>query len=460
MSSVDRSRLPIPGPPPTFRFPPVLKRQLPNGLRVWTIEHRLSPVLSAVLVVRSGAAADPLDRPGLAALTGDMLDEGSGHRSALDVQDALARLGADLDTEVSADATALLLTTLARHGRRALEILSDIAARPRLAEEDFLRVRDLRLNRLLQLRHVPSALADKAFLEHLYRDHPYGHLAIGTEAGLRGINLPDVVSFHASRVRPPGAVLILVGDLTHDDGLRAAAEAFGSWTDGSETAPVFDRDADLAQGLDGAGRGVAIVDRPRAPQAELRIGQVGSDRRDPQYHALVVLNAILGGQFVSRINMKLRQEKGLTYGARTAFEFRRGRGPFTLATSVDTAATVDAVREALAELGDIRGARPAEAGELALAKASLTSGYARHFESAEQLARAAAQLALYDLPDDYFDRFVPLVERVQVDEVTRVAQQRLDPDGLLTVIVGDYASMGPGLGALGIGEPTLVGGAT
>jgi predicted Zn-dependent peptidase len=428
-----------------------VKRRLPNGLGVWTVEHRQSPVLAVVLVARSGAAADPLDRPGLAAFTGDMLDEGSGNLSALDVQDGLARLGAEVEIEVSADATALLLTTVARHGRRALEILSDIAARPRLAEEDFLRVRDLRLNRLLQLRHVPQALADKAFLERLYGDHPYGHLAIGTEAGLRGITPADVVSFHATRFRPSGAVLILAGDLTHDDGLRVAELAFGSWTDGSGAAPIFDRDADLARGLDGAGRGVAIVDRPQAPQAELRIGQVGADRRDPHYHALVVLNAILGGQFVSRINMKLRQEKGVTYGARTAFDFRRGRGPFSLATSVDTAATVEAVREALVELGDIRGARPAAAGELALAKASLTSGYARHFESAEQLARAAAQLALYDLPDDYFDRFVPLVERVQVDEVTRVANQHLDPDRLLTVVVGDYASIGAGLAALGIG---------
>ena len=456
MTPVDRSRLPIPGPPPSFRFPPVVKRRLPNGLGVWTVEHRQSPVLAVVLVARSGAAADPLDRPGLAAFTGDMLDEGSGNLSALDVQDGLARLGAEVEIEVSADATALLLTTVARHGRRALEILSDIAARPRLAEEDFLRVRDLRLNRLLQLRHVPQALADKAFLERLYGDHPYGHLAIGTEAGLRGITPADVVSFHATRFRPSGAVLILAGDLTHDDGLRVAELAFGSWTDGSGAAPIFDRDADLARGLDGAGRGVAIVDRPQAPQAELRIGQVGADRRDPHYHALVVLNAILGGQFVSRINMKLRQEKGVTYGARTAFDFRRGRGPFSVATSVDTAATVEAVREVLVELRDIRGARPAAAGELALAKASLTSGYARHFESAEQLARAAAQLALYDLPDDYFDRFVPLVGRVQVDEVTRVANQHLDPDRLLTVVVGDYASIGAGLAALGIGALALL----
>ncbi|MBI4476929.1 MAG: insulinase family protein, partial [Acidobacteria bacterium] len=197
-------------------------------------------------------------------------------------------------------------------------------------------------------------------------------------------------------------------------------------------------------------------DRSNAPQAELRIGHVGADRRNLDYHALVVLNALLGGQFVSRVNMKLRQERGLTYGARTAFEFRRGRGPFSLATSVDTAATAEAVREAIVELRDIRGVRPAAPAELALAKASLTSGYARHFESAEQVARAGAQLALYDLAEDYFDTFVPRVERIGLDDVTRVASEHLDPDRLLTVVVGDYASLAAPLAQLGLGAPVLV----
>ncbi|MBI4475580.1 MAG: insulinase family protein, partial [Acidobacteria bacterium] len=306
MSPVDRSRLPALGRAPAFHFPAIVRSELPNGLRVWTIEHRQSPVLAAVLVVRAGSAADPLEQPGLAAFTGDMLDEGSGELSAVGVQDALARLGAEMDIEVSADATAVLVTTVARHSRRVLEILGAVTTRPRLAEEDVHRVRDLRVNRLLQLRQVPQAVADTAFLGRLYGDHPYGHVAVGTEAAVRAITVDDIRSFHAGRLRPSASCLILVGDVSHEDGLRYAGEMFGSWTEEAEGVVTFDRDADLTRGLESAGRGIAMVDRSNAPQAELRIGHVGADRRNLDYHALVVLNALLGGQFVSRVNMKLR----------------------------------------------------------------------------------------------------------------------------------------------------------
>jgi hypothetical protein len=142
---------------------------------------------------------------------------------------------------------------------------------------------------------------------------------------------------------------------------------------------------------------------------------VGLSRDTPDYHQLIVLNMILGGQFVSRINMKLRQEKGLTYGARTAFDFRRGRGPFILQTSVQSDGTGEAIRSSLLEIDAIRTDRPPTAEEVEVAKAALTRGYPRNFETAEQIARAMAQLVLYGLPDDYFDTFTSRVSGVTVD---------------------------------------------
>src|SRR5262249_30663060 len=172
---------------------------------------------------------------------------------------------------------------------------------------------------------------------------------------------------------------------------------------------------------------ITVVPRPRAPQSELRIGHVAAARDTPDYHALVVANTILGGQFVSRINLNLREHKGLTYGARTAFEFRRLPGPFALQASVETSGTAVAVQESIGEIAGIRGTRPVTADELALGIAALTRGYARSFETAEQIARAAMQLALYDLPDDYFAEFVPRIEAVTADDVSRVMTRHLDP---------------------------------
>jgi zinc protease len=168
------------------------------------------------------------------------------------------------------------------------------------------------------------------------------------------------------------------------------------------------------------------------------------------------MNAVLGGQFVSRINLKLREEKGYTYGARTGFDWRRGLGPFSMQASVHTAATADAIRDTLDELAAIRGGRPVTERELTLAKASLTRGYPRNFETAQQVARGVAQLALYDLPDTYFEEFIPRVNAVTAENVTRVAQQYLDPGRLTTLVVGDHAAIDESLGRLGLGPPQLL----
>ena len=165
---------------------------------------------------------------------------------------------------------------------------------------------------------------------------------------------------------------------------------------------------------------------------------------------------VLGGQFVSRINLKLREEKGFTYGARTAFDFRRLPGPFMLQVSVQTAATAEAIHESLAEIADIRERRPVSSDELSLGVAALTRGYARNFETAEQLARAATQLALYDLPDNYFDEFVDRVERVTTDDVMRVARQYLNPERLTTLVVGDYNAVARDLPKLDLGAPSML----
>jgi len=456
VSRVDRSRLPDVGPPPSFRFPELRKSRLPNGLAVWTVEHTSVPVVTFVLLVTVGSAVDPPGRSGLASLTGDMLDEGAGTRTALEVNDALARIGAGFDTEVGPDATVLTLTTLARFRDRGLGLLSDLVVRPRFEAHEFDRVRQLRANRLRQLRDLPPAVADRAFATLLYGEHPYGHLAIGTEQALEAISLDEVRTFHHRAYRPSNATLIAVGDATHDELLASAAAAFGSWTDAAaahdEFATTLPRALDVP---DADPPRLTVVDRPGAAQSELRIGHVAAPRTTPDYHALVLLNMALGGQFVSRINMNLREDKGYTYGARTSFDFRRGPGPFLLQVSVQTAVTADAIRESLAELGAIGGERPITDRELEVARAALTRGYPRNFETGEQIARSCGQLALYGLPDDYFERFVPAVLGLGVEDIRRVAARWLDASRLATLVVGDRSAIAPALDALGLGEPAI-----
>ncbi len=449
MAPADRSRLPEPGPTRAFAFPAIEKSTLPNGLRVWTVRHTQVPVVAFTLLVRRGASSDPAGKDGLAAVTADMLDEGSGSRTAIEMHEALARLGAQFETDIGSDATVASLMVLSRFADRALGLLSDMVVRPAIREGDFARVRQLRLHRLTQLRDMPGVVADRAFLKLIYGEHPYGHSPIGSEASLTAMTVDDARAYHAGAIRPSAATLIAVGDCDHAQIVALTAGSFSDWIGAGGADPTAPMSLPQAARLN-------IVPRPGAPQSELRIGQVAAPRDTPDYHALVVANTILGGQFVSRINLNLREDKGLTYGARTAFEFRRLPGPFVLQGSVQTEGTGRAIEESLAEIAGIRGLRPATPDELALGIAALTRGYPRSFETAEQIARGILQLALYDLPDDYFAQFVPRIEQVTADEVSRVMARHLDPDRLTTLVVGDVEAVTVGLPDLGLGEPAIL----
>jgi zinc protease len=453
--TVDRSRLPDVGPDPAFKFPSIARHRLGNGFQVRTVEHHSVPVVTLVLQVNDGSGADPADRHGLAAITADMLDEGTGTLSAIDVSEGLARIGAEFDVDVAPDATVFTLTTLTRFADRGAALLADILVRPSLREEDFTRVRQMRLDRLRQLRDLPPAVAERAFLRLLYREHPYGHLPIGSDSALRAISLDDIRAFHARAYRTSRATLVVGGALSHEELRRLAERAFGDWHepsgDGASPAAASTVEPSIVTSTR-----LAVVPREGAAQSELRIGHLTTSRATPDYPGLLVLNSVLGGQFVSRINLKLREEKGYTYGARTGFDWRRGISPFGLQASVHTAATADAIHDSLSELAAIRGSRPPDPNEMTLAKATLTRGYPRNFETAQQVARAVAQLVLYDLPDTYFEEFVPKVNAIDAGEVTRVAMRHLDPSRLVTLVVGDHHAIADSLKSLQLGEPLVL----
>ncbi len=411
--------------------------------------HRSTPIVSLLLLVRRGAADDPAGKDGLAAITVDMLDEGSGGRSAIEMHEALAAVGGHLDSDIGSDAALLSVTVLDRFAAPALSLLADMTARPSLAEEDFTRVRQLRLHRLRQLRDMPGAVADRAFVRLLYGSHPYGHTPLGSERTLASLDVNEARRFHAAAIRPSETTLIAVGNCDHEAIVRLASDAFGGWDGASVAGAPVPTAVPRPSPLN-------VVPRPGAPQSELRIGLVAAARSTPDYHALLSANMVLGGQFVSRINLNLREDKGFTYGARTSFEFRRLPGPFVLQASVHTAATAQAIEESLAEIAAIRGIRPVTSEELSLGVAALTRGYARGFETADQVARAIVQIALYDLSDNYFAEFVPRMERITVDDVTRVTSTYLDPSRLTTLVVGDFDQIAGDLPRLNLGEAVVL----
>jgi predicted Zn-dependent peptidase len=446
---VDRSRLPDVGPDPAFTLPQIVRHAFANGLQVRTVEHYSVPVISFALIVEGGSGTDVPGVEGRAALTADMIDEGTGDLSAIDVSDQMARIGAQYEIDVGPDATIFALTTLSKFAARGAGLLSDLVTLPSLRESDFTRVRQLRLDRLLQLKDLPGTVAERAFLRLSYGAHPYGHLAIGTEDALRSLKLDDVVAFHTAQCRPSRATLVVGGPMTHGELRTLAENAFGSWEGAGSESLIPDPQSPIP---DPHSARFALVPRDGAAQSELRIGHLVTGRNTPDYPSLLVMNAILGGQFVSRVNLKLREEKGYTYGARTGFDWHRGPTPFALSAAVQSKATADAISVSLAELDAIRGERPPSSDELELAKASLTRGYSRNFETVQQVVRAVSQLVVYDLPDTYFTEFVPKANKVTATDVVAAAARHLDPARMMTLVVGDHSAIAESLRTLPLGE--------
>jgi zinc protease len=442
--SVDRRFLPVPDPPPGIRFPDLTRSELAPGLRLVTVERRELPLVCLLWLWHAGTAADRDEAPGLAALTADLLDEGTASLSMAALHEALAGIGGQLDTDIGHDATVLTMLALSSHRERAIELFVDMAERPRLDASDMARVAGLRLNRLRQLRHSASALADLLFMRRLYGAHPYGRPGIGTEASLQRFTVDDVRTFHQRLATTP-ATLIVVGDITHDEALRLVSRHL------SAEPRIGHPDPPVPTSTDGSR--LLFVPREGAAQSELRLGRVALPRRTPEYHTAVVTNMLLGGAFVSRINMKLREEKGVTYGARSSFQFLRLAGPFSVQASIQSDATAESLHDALTELDALGSTRPVTEDELSSARDALTRGYARGFETVEQVARAAAQLALYELPEDTFDLFSEGVAAVTADDVTSMAQRWLRPQEMQAVVVGEPTSSLTGLGAIGLGVP-------
>jgi zinc protease len=443
--AADRFAQPGVGAPETVSFPAITRGVLPNGLRVWTLRHDALPLAAISLVVDAGSVDDPTGQFGLASMTADLLDERAGGRDAIGVAEAWARLGAYLETETGADVTEFHVTALARLFDPTLALLAEIVMRADFTDDDLARVRELRVNRLQQLRTSAAAVADRAFLLAVFGDHGYGHGTMGTITSLQARTGADAMAFHRRWYRPDRATLVVAGDVTHDAVMAAAGTHFGSWT--AAGGHAVRGPAVVAPRAEPR---VWLVDRPGSPQSELRVGHLGVPRGVPDYHAIVTLNGVLGGQFSSRINQRLRQEKGYTYGAHTSFDPRRRSGAFVCGTSVQSDATAAAIRDVIAELAAIRGSRPPSGDELVRVKDGLTRGYVRHFETAAELARATAQLVTYGLPDDTFDRFVPSVLAVDDAAAFEAAVAHVRPDDVLAVVVGDAETTSKSLGELGL----------
>ncbi len=424
------ANLPKPGPDPKFALPAIEKAKLSNGLEVWLVRQDELPIVSMNLVIKSGRTSEGAGKLGLAEYTAELLNKGTKTRNAVEIANQLQAIGSNVGAGSNWDSSSVSTTTLTKHLDKALEIYSDVIVNPTFPETELNPIKQRAIVGLTQRKTNANAIADIAFNSVLYgKEHPYGQ--VSSEASIKAITRDDLVKFYETYYRPNNATLIVVGETTMA-GLKAKLEsAFANW----KASPVPETKIPAATNV--AKPGIYLVDRPNSAQSVVTIGQIGVSRDNPDYVPLLVMNTMLGGQFSSRVNLNLREEKGYTYGARSGFSFRKGAGPFSASADVQTAVTKESVAEFMKELNGIRGTIPVTQKELEYNKQSVIQRFPQGFETAGQISGQLSNLLIYGLPDSYFNQYITKINAVTVADVNRVANKYLDPSQMAIVIVGD-----------------------
>jgi zinc protease len=434
-----------------LRLPSIQKTTLGSGIPVWTIEQHRVPLVQVNVILRGGSSLDRAGRYGMASLVADMLDEGAGTRSALELADAVEFLGAELGTSSSFDYTAIRLSTPVGSLGDALPVLADVVLRPSFPTSELDRLKKERLTSLIQSQDNPAAIVQYAFPREVFgAAHRYGTPAGGLGPAIESLTADELRAFYREQFIAGRATIVVVGDTTPAAITPLLDRVFGGWAGGDSRLGA----APIPAATQRTAREVVIVDKPGAPQSQIRIGYVGVPRSTADYATLEVLNTLLGGSFTSRLNQNLRERNGFTYGAISAFDMRASAGPFYASAAVQTDKTADALKEFFVELDGIRKTIPP--AELEKAKNYLALGFPAEFETTRDLARKLEELIVYDLPDGTFEAFVGAAMRVTAEDVRKAAERYVQPDRMVVVIVGDRAAIEPGVAALKLGRLRVV----
>src|SRR5688572_16597169 len=430
-----RAKQPAAAAAKAVRVPVPQSFELPNGLTVIALPQTGGvPVVSASLVLRSGSDANPVDKPGLASFTADVLDQGTATRNAVQLAEEVAQIGASLTTATSLDATTVSTSSLSRNFPAALAIAADVVLHPSFPSEEVDRVRSTRLTTLVQHRGNPVQIADDVAGKILYGAHQYGVNELGTVESNKRLTRDDLQAFWRQHFVPSNAALVVTGAITIPELRKLTQAAFGGWPRGSVAPAKLGVPATTPARL-------VIVDRPGSPQTQLRVSTFGVPRSSPDYVPVRVMNTILGGMFASRINMNLRETHGYTYGARSVFQFLRSGGPFWVTTGVRTDVAAPAVHEVMLELRKMIETRVTPE-ELTLAKDAMTLQLPALFETNDGTTASLATLFTHGLPLNYYSNLSEQISVVDAQAVQEVAKKYLVPEKFTVVAVGDRSKIG------------------
>ena len=450
-TGADRSKLPAVGTPPELKLPPLERFTLSNGLKVALAERHNAPVVDMTLIIDAGYAADSLATPGTAKLALNMLDEGTKKRSSLEIAERAEMLGARLGAGSSLDTSFISVNAITNKLPDSLELFSDVLLNATFPQADFDRLKAQSLASIQQEKSQPQGIAMRLFPSLVYgKGHAYSNpfSGSGDVDTVKALTRADLEAFRNRWIRPDNATLLVVGDATPESVKPLLEKYLAAWKAPAEPLPK----KNLAKVSAQPKPRVFLINRTGAEQSLVLAGYAGPPRSDPDYVSIETLNTVLGGGFVSRLNMNLREDKHWAYGAGSGLSAAEGQGPFIVRAPVQTDKTSESVQEIVKELQGIRGPKPPSDEEIKFARDSLTLQLPGSNETSGEVAGSYADIITYGLKDSYWNDFVGEVKAMTPAKLTAAAQKLVHPDALTWVIVGDLSKIEDGVRKLNLGE--------
>ncbi|MDB6044493.1 MAG: insulinase family protein [Gammaproteobacteria bacterium] len=439
-SEGDRSKMPAVGTPPALMLPSLARTTLSNGLKVVLAERHAVPVVQMSLLVDAGHAADSLAKPGTSNLTLAMINEGTKTRDALQISARAEALGARISAGSTLDTSYISLNAITSRLTDSLELFSDVLLNPTFPDTELTRLKAQSLAAIQQQKSQPRGIASRLFPRLIYGDgHAYSNpfSGIGTEETVGSMTPDQLRSFYRQWVRPDNATLLIVGDTTLAQIRPLLEQRLSGWKAPAEPLPVKQLGVVSPQ----AKPRVFLVNRTGSEQSLIMAVELAPPRSDPRNVAFETVNTILGGSFISRINMNLREDKHWSYGAGSSLIDAKGQRPFAASALVQTDKTAESMREMLKELRDLVGARQPSETEIRFAKDTLVRALPGSNETSSEVASSFADILTYGLPDSYLNDFVGEVEALSPSQLQAAASALVHPDALTWFVVGDLSSI-------------------
>jgi Predicted Zn-dependent peptidases len=436
----ERVKPPPIGEPLQPTLPAPAERTLANGLRVIVARSSDLPLITADLTVKTGAWADPQGLAGAAAMTANMLTEGTKTRSAQEIASQTEALGATLSSGASLEVSSVTLSVMPDKAPAALAIMADVAKNPAFAAEELERQRQQALDGLQVAYQQPGSLAALATSPVIFGGTPFGHPSQGSPQSLTRLTPEALAAIHRTYYRPDNAVLVLTGDITPEQGFALAEQAFGDWRKPDAPLPAQPRIAPSARPR------AVVIDLPGTGQASVNVVKPAIPRTDPDYYPGIVASTVLGGGYSARLNQEIRIKRGLSYGARASLSTARTTGSFRASAQTKNESAPEVLDLIKAEMTRLAG-EPASAGELKARKSVLVGGFGRQLATSGGLADILGNLALYDIPLDEVSLYTRKVEAVDAAQVQDFARRVLDPAQASVIVAGDAKAFAEGLKA-------------